>query len=95
SDSPVTPIDPLTGIHAAVNHPVGSSSIDLKEALRLYTIDAAFFSFEEHMKGSISEGKVADMIILSEDIFGVRREDIRKLKVDLVIKGGEVIKSTL
>ncbi|MCS7103546.1 MAG: amidohydrolase [Candidatus Korarchaeum sp.] len=91
SDSPVTPIDPFTGIYAAVNHPVSGSSIDLEEALRIYTINAAFFSFEEHKKGSISEGKVADLIILSDDIFRVKKEEIRELRVDLVIKRGEVI----
>lgn len=91
SDSPVTPLDPLTGIHAAVNHPVRGSSLELMEALRLYTIDAAFFSFEERRKGSISEGKVADLIMLSGDIFKTRREEIRKLKVDLVVRKGKPI----
>ena len=91
SDSPVTPMDPLTGIHAAVNHPIRGSSLELEEALRLYTIDAAFFSFEEHRKGSISEGKIADLIMLSDDIFRVKKEEIRNLKVDLVLKGGRLV----
>jgi hypothetical protein len=93
SDSPVTPMNPIVGIHAAVNHPVKGSSIELYEALRLYTIDAAFFSFEERRKGSITEGKTADLVILSDDIFKVRPTELNKVKVEKVVKSGKILEA--
>ncbi len=95
SDSPVTPIDPLIGIYSAVNHPIKGSSISILEALKLYTIEAAAFSFDEGRKGSISEGKVADLIILSDDILKLKKEDIRKLSVEVTIRKGEIVVNKL
>jgi predicted amidohydrolase YtcJ len=92
SDSPVTPMNPIIGIHAAVNHPVKGNSIELHDALRLYTRDAAFFSFEERRKGSITEGKVADLVILSDDIFKIRLTELNKVKVETVVKNGKIFR---
>ena len=63
----------------------------MAEAIRLYTLDAAFGEFQEKYKGSISPGKLADIIILSKDLFSIPVEDILKTKVDVTIFDGKVV----
>jgi len=91
SESDVTPANPLQGIHAAVNHPVENHRVSVSEAIRMFTIDAAYAVKEEHMKGSLSVGKLADLVILSEDLFQTKGEEIIKVKVNGVIKSGNVL----
>jgi predicted amidohydrolase YtcJ len=74
SDAPVTPVGPMTGIYAAVTRRAASGQVLLPEervtvpeALGLYTIGGAYASFEEKSKGTITPGKLADMVILSDD----------------------------
>ncbi len=62
--------------------------ISLLEALRLYTINGAYASFEEKSKGSIEAGKLADLVILSEDVTKVEKERIKELSVDLTMIDG-------
>jgi predicted amidohydrolase YtcJ len=87
---PPWPMNPLFGIWAAVNHSVESSSITLEEAIRCYTLDAAYASFEEGSKGSLELGKLADVTVLSEDLTSIDPDDIKDVKVDLTIVGGKV-----
>ena len=61
------------------------------EAIRLTTYNAAYASFEENIKGSIEPGKLADMIVLSDDILSVPKEEIYKLKVEMTMIDGEII----
>jgi predicted amidohydrolase YtcJ len=98
SDAPVAPEDPLVGIYAAVTRrarsgqilvPEGKISID--QALALYTIDAAYAAFEEDIKGSISPGKLADMVLLSDDPREVEPEQLKDIKAEMTIIGGEVV----
>jgi predicted amidohydrolase YtcJ len=56
-----------------------------------YTMGAAFAEFQEHEKGSITPGKLADMVILSDNIFDLRAEAIRNVKVETTIVGGKVV----
>jgi len=90
SDAPVTPIDPIIGIHAAVNHLIPSHSINVLEALRLFTIDAAKLAFQEKTVGSIEEGKLADIVVLSENPMTVKRERLKEIKVEATVKNGQV-----
>jgi predicted amidohydrolase YtcJ len=58
----------------------------------MFTVNGAYASFEENEKGSISEGKLADMIVLSRDPFEVPSNELKSIKVETVIVGGKVIK---
>ncbi len=57
----------------------------------MYTINAAYASFEEDQKGSITEGKLADLVLLSDDPTGVPPGEIKDIKVEMAIIGGEVV----
>jgi len=84
------PLSPLYGIHSAVNAPYPSQRISIFEAVAAYTRDAAFASFEEHLKGTLSEGKLADFIVLSRNPF----ENTRNISDNTVLKtiiGGNVV----
>jgi predicted amidohydrolase YtcJ len=98
SDSPVVPDSPLVGIYAAVTRQAESGqyilpeeSISAAQALALYTLNGAYASFEEDIKGSIAEGKLADMVVLSDDPIEVLPEKINDIKVEKTIIGGEVV----
>jgi predicted amidohydrolase YtcJ len=66
-------------------------AIPVKQALRLYTINGAYASFEEDSKGSIEVGKFADMAVLDRDILSIPAEEIKDIKIDMTIVGGEII----
>ena len=83
-------MNPLYGIWAAVNHPIEASSISLEEAIRCYTLDAAFASFEEGLKGSLEPGKLADVTVLSEDLSNIDLDDIKDVTVGLTMVGGKI-----
>jgi predicted amidohydrolase YtcJ len=91
SDSPVTRINPLEGIHALVNHAIKEQRIDIYEAIEIFTINNAKIGFEEDLKGSIEPGKLADFVVLSDDPYHVPREKIRDIKVEMTIVGGKVV----
>ncbi len=83
------PPSPLYGLYWALNHPVPKERIKLIDALKMYTINGAYGSFEEILKGSISANKIADLVILDGDLFNI--EDIQKIKVFTTILGGEIV----
>jgi len=98
SDSPVAPDNPLLGIYAAVTRRAESGqqllpqeAISVQQALAMYTINAAYASFEEDIKGSITEGKLADMVILSADPLRSPPEKIKDIRVEMTIIGGGVV----
>ena len=88
SDASVTPMNPLQGIFACVNHPIEKHRITRYEALSLFTINGARIGFEENMKGCIENGKFADFVVLSEDIYQVPREKIGDIRVAMTIVAG-------
>jgi predicted amidohydrolase YtcJ len=90
SDSPVTKIDPLLGIEAAVNHLHSEERLPVLEAIKLFTINGAKFAFEEDEKGSIEAGKRADLVILSEDPCSVAPETIGKVLIEMTIVDGKI-----
>ncbi len=99
SDWFVAPPTPLEGIYAAVTRRtlddknldgwIPEQKITVEEALRAYTIDAAYASFDEKIKGSIEVGKLADFVILDQDITSISPEKIREVKVIKTFVGGE------
>jgi len=90
SDSPVTPYDPLAGIQAAVNHPNADERVSLHEALEMFTVTAAWSAFEGKDKGTIEPGKLADLVVLSDDPFTVNGQKIEDIKIEQVFVGGQV-----
>ena len=98
SDFPVVPENPLVGIYAAVTRRAESGRqllpqecISASQALAMYTINGAYASFEEGMKGSITPGKLADMVVLSDDPVKSPPEQIKEIKVEMTIIGGKVV----
>jgi predicted amidohydrolase YtcJ len=91
SDSTVTPMGPLIGVHAAVNHSNPAERIGVREALELYTINAARIAFEEHDKGSLEVGKLGDFVVLAEDPFAVEEGGIKDISVELTVLGGDIV----
>lgn len=91
SDCFVTPISPILGIHACLNHSVAASRIGLNEALSMFTMGCAYIGFEEKTKGSIKVGKQADLAILSEDIYETPKERIKDVKVMGTVYKGKFV----
>ncbi|MCE7863025.1 MAG: amidohydrolase [Bacteroidetes bacterium CHB5] len=101
SDWFVAPPIPLEGIYAAVTRQtidaknpggwVPEQKISVEEALKSYTIRAAYASFEETIKGSIAPGKLADFVILEQDITQIDASEIRKVKVLKTVVGGKTV----
>jgi len=98
SDSPVVADNPLVGIYAAVTRQAESEqpllpheAISVDQALVMYTTNAAYASFEEDAKGSITQGKLADMVLLSGDPTKTPPEQIKDIKVEMTIIGGDVV----
>jgi len=90
SDAPVTHPDPIEGIYGACNHPYDpEQSLTIEEALRMYTYEIAWTSFDEKDRGSLEEGKVADLVILNQDPLALDPRDLLSLKVDKLILSGE------
>ena len=67
-----------------------TQAVSVMEAIRCATINGAYSSFEEDVKGSIEVGKLADLIVLSGDILKIDPQDIHTLKVDLTMIDGVV-----
>ncbi|MEA1876528.1 MAG: amidohydrolase [Bacteroidota bacterium] len=101
SDWFVAPPIPLEGIYAALTrhtldggHPDGwipEEKITLEEALKAYTIDAAYASFEEDIKGSLEDGKLADFVILDQDLFSIPSDEIIDIEVVHTFVGGQLV----
>lgn len=95
SDSDVTSADPMLGIYGAVNHPVAEHRVSLREALKMYTVHGAYAIHKEHEKGTLEPGKLADIIILDQDIEQVPVQDLKDVSVKVTIKSGRVIYNEL
>ncbi|MBV9303472.1 MAG: amidohydrolase [Acidobacteriaceae bacterium] len=101
SDWDVAPMNVLMGIYGAVTrrtldgkHPNGwvpEQKITVEEAVRAYTMGSAYASFEEKIKGSIEPGKLADLVVLSDDIFSIDPVKIADTKVLMTIFDGRVV----
>ena len=101
SDFPVEAVNPFFGIYAAVTRqdqkgwPPGgwypSQKLTLAEAIRGFTLDAAFAAFEEGSRGTIEAGKLADLTIVDGDFFAAPPSDLFKTKVRMTVVGGQVV----
>ncbi len=97
----VAPLNPMLGIYAAVtrrtlddknpNGWIPEQKITVEEAVRAYTVGSAFAEFQEMQKGTLSVGKLADFVILSDDIFTIKTEEIRNTKVLTTVMDGKIV----
>lgn len=101
TDWNIAPLDPMLGIYAAVTrrtldgkHPHGwipEQKITVEEAVRAYTLGSAYAEFTDDIKGTISPGKLADIIILSRNIFEIDPVEIERTQVIMTIMDGRII----
>jgi predicted amidohydrolase YtcJ len=101
TDWDVAPLDPMLTVYAAVTratldgkNPGGwfpEQKLTVAEAVEAYTMGSAYAEFQEKEKGSITPGKLADMVILSDDIFSIEPAKIRNVKALKTIMGGKVV----
>ncbi|BBA51715.1 putative amidohydrolase [Fusobacterium varium] len=101
SDAPVDSADVIKAIHCAVNRQdmnfypkdgwLPNERISVEEAVRCYTLNSAYASFEENKKGSLEIGKLADFVVLDRDIFTIDKSEILSTKIDSTVIGGEIL----
>jgi predicted amidohydrolase YtcJ len=98
TDFPCVDVNPFLGLKCAVTRTTAngqifdaSQAISLSEALRLQTHGSAYGGFEEHLKGSLELGKLADLIVISADPFDVPPDQLDQIKVDTTVVGGKVV----
>jgi predicted amidohydrolase YtcJ len=101
TDWTVAPLDPMLSVYAAVtrrtldgknpNGWIPEQKISVEEAVRAYTVGSAFAEFQEEVKSTIAPGKLADIVMLSEDIFAINPQQIEKVKVVLTILDGRIV----
>jgi predicted amidohydrolase YtcJ len=101
TDWDVAPLNPMLGIYAAVTratldgkHPDGwvpAERLTVEQAVHAYTMGSAYAEFQERDKGSVAPGKLADVVILSDDIFSIDPHSIKDVKVERTIVGGKVV----
>jgi len=102
SDWDVEPLDPMRGLYSAVTRTsiefgtpeagwFPEQRLTMAEAVKLFTAGAAFASFEEHLKGRLAPGLLADMVVLSKDIFTVPARDVLTAEALWTIVGGRVV----
>jgi predicted amidohydrolase YtcJ len=101
TDWTVAPLDPILSVYGAVTrrtidgkNPKGwvpEQKISVEEAVRAYTAGSAYAEFQDHVKGTVTPGKLADLVILSDDIFKIEPKEIEKVKVLMTIVDGRVV----
>lgn len=101
TDCPVEALDTMPNIYCAVTRKdlkgypqdgwLPQEKLTVEEAVYCYTMGGAYASFEENVKGSITPGKFADMVVLSENIFEIEPEKIKDVKVEKTFLGGRLL----
>ena len=104
TDAPVEPLNPIPSFYASVTRktlkglPEGGyepgQKMTREQALRSYTLDAAFGAFEEKRKGSIEAGKLADFTVFTKDLMAIPENNILQTEVSMTILGGKVVYQT-
>jgi len=98
SDTPVIHPNPMHGIYVALTRKTRTGrvispdeSVGILQAIRAYTAFGAYASFEEGIKGSIEAGKLADLVVLSENILKTPAEEILKVRADMTMVDGKIL----
>lgn len=95
SDAPCTSPDPVTWIDRAVNHTNPSEAVSVQDALRMCTYNGYWAAFEEKQRGSLEEGKIADMVILSANPYEMSPADLKTLRVEKLMLQGRDYRSAM
>lgn len=98
SDSPIVSNNPLIGLYGGVNRITSTGQylsqdecLTSDEMMKLYTLNAAYASHEDNIKGSITPGKLADMVLLSDDPTNIATEKIKDIKVLMTVIDGKIV----
>jgi hypothetical protein len=101
TDWDVEPLDPRLGLYAAVSRELPSGGpaggwhpeekLKLAQAVEAYTLGSAYAEFQEHVKGSIQAGKLADLVVMENDLFQIPQKDILSTPVALTVLNGKVV----
>lgn len=98
TDVPVEKLDPISSLYASISRKMknglvfhGEQRMSREEALRSYSLNGAYASFEENIKGSLSVGKLADITVLSKDLLSIPEDEIPQIKILYTIIGGQVL----
>ena len=89
SDAPCTSPDPIVWMDKAVNNPNEREAVTVQDALKMCTYNGYYTTFDEKERGSLVKGKIADMVILSDNPYRMPKQELMKLKVEKLILGGE------
>ncbi len=89
SDAPCTDPDPIMWISKAINNENINERISIKDALRMCTINGYYATFDDKHRGSLEEGKIADMVILSKNPYTIDQKDFCQIKVEKLILNGK------
>ena len=96
--SDILPIGPMVGLYAAVTRKGTSGAVygederlTMEEAIRAYTEYGAYLTFEEDLKGTLEPGKLADMVVLSDNLLSIDPQDILDVEVEMVVLGGRIV----
>ncbi|MEW5785359.1 MAG: amidohydrolase [Bacillota bacterium] len=89
SDGPVTLPDPIAGIYGACNQPDPAQAVSIAQALRMYTYNIAWTTFDEQQRGSLETGKLADMVILNQNPLNMAPQNLLQLKVEKLYLAGQ------
>ena len=95
SDAPCTDPDPIQWIHRAVNHSNPDERITVQQALRMASYNGAYTTFDEKEIGSLEVGKIADMVILSDNPYTTPIENLKDIKVEELILSGRPYESAV
>lgn len=98
SDAPVVSADPFVNLRSAVTRLTQDGQrmgpeqgVTVEEAIRMFTLNGAYASFEEHLKGSITEGKLADLVVFDRDPRDVPPEELHTLRAEMTVVDGTVV----
>ena len=102
SDSPVTTYNPFIGMYSAVTRKTvygrqlgADEAISRETALRLYTTDAAWVTFEDGIKGTLEAGKLADIAVLDRDLFAIPEDELKEVCSVMTLVGGRIVHNTI
>jgi predicted amidohydrolase YtcJ len=91
TDWQVSPLNPMLNLNQLVTRYYEEERLTMAEAIKYYTHGPAYASFEENIKGTLEKGKLADMVVLSQDLFSINPKDIAKTEVLYTILGGQIV----
>jgi hypothetical protein len=89
SDAPCTLPDPIASIYAACNHPNPQESVPVLDALRMHTSTCAWLSFDENKLGTLTDGKLADFVVLDQNPLKIPVQKLNNVKVEALYLKGE------